>query len=123
MPTSIRAGFSESMDPATINSTTFEVRDAANALVPGTVSYSSGSLSATFMPSGALLSGTTYTVTVRGGATDPRVKDLAGNSLAANASWSFTTAVAADLPVLHLSASRDAPAVASDPDTASVNWA
>ena len=35
--TPIRATFSESMDSSTINSTTFEVRDAATALVPGTV--------------------------------------------------------------------------------------
>ncbi len=118
--TPIRAGFSESMDQATINSTTVEVRDAANALVPGTVSYSSGSLSATFTPSGALLSGTTYTVTVRGGTTDPRVKDLAGNSLAANASWSFTTAIAPTCPCSIFGVS-DAPAVASDPDISSVN--
>ena len=34
---------------------------------------------------------TRYTVTVKGGTTDPRVKDLAGNPLAANRSWSFTT--------------------------------
>ena len=32
--------------------------------------------------------------TVVGGATDPRAKDVAGNALAANASWSFTTAAA-----------------------------
>ena len=30
-----------------------------------------------------------YTVTVRGGATDPRVKDAAGNALAANDTWSL----------------------------------
>ena len=35
-----------------------------------------------------------YSVTVRGGATDPRVKDVAGNALAANATFSFTTASA-----------------------------
>ena len=33
-------------------------------------------------------------MTVRGGATDPRVKDVAGNALAANDTWSFTTAAA-----------------------------
>ena len=32
-----------------------------------------------------------YGTTVRGGATDPRVKDTAGNALAANATSSFTT--------------------------------
>jgi hypothetical protein len=34
---------------------------------------------------------TRFTATVRGGATDPRVKDLAGNSLAGSVTWSFTT--------------------------------
>ena len=117
--TTIRAVFSESMDQTTINSTTFEVRDATNALVPGTVSYSSGSLSATFTPASALVSGTTYTATLRGGASDPRVKDLAGNALAANASWSFTTAIAPTCPCFIFGVS-DTPAVASDSDIGSV---
>ena len=34
---------------------------------------------------------TTYTATVKGGTTDPRVKDTAGNALATNRVWSFTT--------------------------------
>ena len=33
--------------------------------------------------------------TLRGGATDPRIKDLAGNALAQNYTWSFTTGAAA----------------------------
>ena len=33
----------------------------------------------------------TYTAILRGGSTDPRVKDLAGNALAADYTWSFTT--------------------------------
>src|SRR6185503_20866146 len=31
------------------------------------------------------------TVTVKGGTTDPRVKDLSGNTLTADATWSFST--------------------------------
>ncbi len=117
--TVIRAGFSESMDPSTISSATFEVRDAANALVSGSLSYSSGSLSASFVPNNALASGTTYTVTVRGGASDPRVKDLAGNPMAATASWSFTTAAAPTCPCSIFNVT-DTPAVLSDSDVSAV---
>src|SRR5207247_1821779 len=41
---------------------------------------------------GGLAAGTTYTATVKGGGVDPRVKDLAGNPMVANYTWSFTTA-------------------------------
>jgi len=118
--TTVRVGFSESMDQTTINTTTIELRDATSALVPGSVTYSSGSLSATFTPAASLASGATYTVNVRGGGSDPRVKDLAGNALAANASWTFTTAIAPTCPCT-IFATSDTPAVASDSDVTSVN--
>ena len=77
--------FSEAIDPSTINSTTFELRNAStNALVFAAVSYDAATRRATLNPSGNLAAGTRFTATVRGGATDPRVKDLAGNPLAAN---------------------------------------
>ena len=115
----IRAGFSESMDAATITSSTFEVRDSTNTLVAGSLSYNASTLAATFLPTGPLASGTTYTVTVRGGASDPRVKDVAGNALAATASWSFTTAVAPNCPCSIFKAT-DVPATASAADTGAV---
>ncbi len=117
--TTIRAGFSESMDPTTINSSTVELRDAANTLVAGTVSYSAGAMTATFVPSSTLLNNTTYTVTVHGGTADPRVKDAAGNALAANDTWSFTTAAAPVCPCTIWSAS-DSPVTPSDSDSAGV---
>ena len=84
--------FSEAIDPSTINSTTFELRNAStNALVAATVSYDAATRRATLNPSGNLAARTRFTATVRGGATDPRVKDLAGNPLAASLTWSFTT--------------------------------
>jgi Domain of unknown function (DUF4082)/Bacterial Ig-like domain/Bacterial Ig domain len=86
--------FSEAMDLATINSSSLELRNAANALVPSTVAYNLVSFTATITPSSALAANTTYSVTVKGGAADPRVKDVAGNALTANATWSFTTSVA-----------------------------
>jgi hypothetical protein len=115
----IRAAFSESMDATTITSSTVEVRDGTNALVAGTISYNASNLSATFLPNGPLASGVTYTVMVRGGASDPRVKDLAGNALAATATWSFTTAAAPTCPCTIFKAS-DVPTSASSSDTEAV---
>ena len=87
----ITATFSEAMDAATINATTFELRDSANTLVTATITYNTTSRVATLNPAPTLGPLTTYTATVRGGATDPRVKDAQGNSLAVDRVWSFTT--------------------------------
>jgi hypothetical protein len=89
--TAVTVNFSEAMNPATINATTITLRTAANVLVPATVSYSSGQRRATLNPTTQLAAKSTYTVTVRGGSVDPRVKDLAGNSLATDNTWTFTT--------------------------------
>ncbi|WP_414542655.1 N,N-dimethylformamidase beta subunit family domain-containing protein [Nostoc sp. CCY0012] len=89
--TPVTATFNKALDPATINTNTFELRGVNNALVAATVSYNSANNTATLTPSVALAANTTYTATVKGGATDPRVKDQSGNALAANVSWSFTT--------------------------------
>ena len=90
----VTATFSEALDAATMGTSTFELRDGSNALVAAGVSYNAAGNTATLTPSAPLLASTTYTVTLRGGATDPRIKDVAGNALAASASWSFTTAAA-----------------------------
>ncbi|MEO6031856.1 MAG: N,N-dimethylformamidase beta subunit family domain-containing protein, partial [Burkholderiaceae bacterium] len=89
--TAVTATFSEAVDAATLNSGTFELRTPASVLVAGAVSYDATTRVATFTPGSPLVASTTYTATLKGGATDPRVKDLAGNALAANGSWSFTT--------------------------------
>src|SRR5205814_2191103 len=89
--TTVRATFSEAMDPATINTTTVELRNPSNVLVPATVTYHATHTTATLNPTSKLAASTTYTVTIKGGTTDPRVKDVAGNALAANRTWSFTT--------------------------------
>ena len=89
---SVTATFSEALDASTVNASTFELRDAANALVPAAVSWNAATFTATLTPSAALSPSSTYTVTLRGGATDPRLKDQAGNALAANVVWPFTTA-------------------------------
>ena len=58
---------------------------------------------------------TTYTATVRGGGTDPRVKDLAGNALAANFTRSFTTAAIQTCPCNIWNAATT-PSVVASPD-------
>jgi hypothetical protein len=60
--------------------------------VPATVSYNAGSFTATLTPSAPLAAGASYRATLVGGTTDPRVKDVAGNALTANVSWTFATA-------------------------------
>ena len=59
--------------------------------VPATVTYNSSTFVATLTPTSPLTASTLYTATVVGGATG--VKDVAGNALASNATWTFTTAV------------------------------
>jgi Domain of unknown function (DUF4082)/Bacterial Ig-like domain/Bacterial Ig domain len=91
---SVSATFSEALNAATVSTSTMELRNAANTLVTGTVTFDSSTRTAIFTPSSPLAAGVTYAVTLRGGTTDPRIKDVAGNALAANDSWSFTTAQA-----------------------------
>ncbi|HZL08574.1 MAG TPA: ice-binding family protein [Prolixibacteraceae bacterium] len=75
--------FKESMDPTTINTSTFTLMQGEIA-VDGAVTYSG--TTATFTPTEYLEAGTTYDATVTTGA-----KNLAGNSLASDTKWSFTT--------------------------------
>jgi methionine-rich copper-binding protein CopC len=88
----VTATFSETMDATTINSTTFELRDLTNNVVAAAVTYSTTTRVVTLNPTPTLTPLTTYTATLKGGGTDPRVKDTAGNALAANVTWSFTIA-------------------------------
>jgi hypothetical protein len=80
--------FSEAMDQTTINGTNFKLNvTTGGAVVAGIVSYNTTSHVATFTPNSALTANTNYTATVTTG-----VKDSAGNPLAVNATFSFTTA-------------------------------
>ncbi len=79
------ATFDEPMDPATISSATLLLAQGASP-VAGTVTYDAPSLTATFTPSAPLANAKTYTATVKTGA-----QDLAGNAVAADFTWIFTT--------------------------------
>ncbi len=116
----VRAVFSEAIDPATVTGSTFELRNAANAVVASTVTYDAATRTATLTPSSSLATSSSYTATVRGGTVDPRIKDLAGNALASSVSWSFTTnSQSSGCPCSAWPATAT-PANSSLPDTAAV---
>jgi len=82
----ISATFTKTMNPATINTTTFTLT-TGGANVTGTVALDSTGLIATFTPPAASLTpNTAFTATVTTGAAD-----TFGNHLAANFVWTFTT--------------------------------
>jgi hypothetical protein len=83
--------FSEAMDASTVTPATFTLTTGATT-VPAAVTYNSTGLVATLNPDADLAAGTTYTATIRGGTSG--VKDVAGNALAADRTWTFTTAAA-----------------------------
>jgi hypothetical protein len=84
------------MNPTTVTPTTFTVAGPAPASTPVVAASvaldaATGTI-ATFTPESALTAGITYTATIDGGTNG--VKDLAGNTMLANATWSFTVAPA-----------------------------
>ena len=80
---SVNAIFSKQMNPLTISPSTFTLVQGTTS-VAGTVTYSG--TTAVFKPNSNLAASTAYTATISTG-----VKDLSGNALASNNSWSFTT--------------------------------
>lgn len=87
----LTATFSEAMNPATIDATTFTLSAPGGVAVTGTVTYVPGGSVAVFKPSASLAVSTVYTATINTGA-----MDLAGTAIAGNFTWTFTTAVAPD---------------------------
>lgn len=84
--TAVRATFSQAMDAATLNATTFSLEPTAGgASVAATVSYDGATRTATLQPTAALGATTGYTARLTGG-----VRSANGTALAP-ASWSFTT--------------------------------
>jgi hypothetical protein len=92
----VTATFSRPMNPATITSTSFTVRQGATA-VEGSVTYAAGT--ATFTPASPFDRSLEYTATATTQAADPQ-----GNALASNHVWTFTTGACSQPPVVLLSA-------------------
>ncbi len=85
---SVTATFNQPMDAATINASSFEVKDPANTLVPGNITYDAATRSAKLEPTGNLANNTVYTATLKGSI----IKNQFGNTLGNDYTWSFTTA-------------------------------
>jgi hypothetical protein len=79
----VEAKFNMLMDPATINATTFTLKQGTTSIL-GLVNYSG--TTAFFTPNGNLTPNTIYTATITTG-----VQNLAGVSISNNYVWQFTT--------------------------------
>ena len=89
--------FSEDVDPNTLSTTTFTLaKQGTSQPLTAQMSYDAATKRATLNPNADLDPSTTYLATLKGGPTG--VKDLAGNPLAEDKTWSFSTA-AAPLPL------------------------
>ncbi len=84
--TLVTATFSEAMKASTINTTTFTLTGPGTTPVAGVVTYVASSDVATFTPNNPLAVNTLFTATITTGA-----QDLAGDPLAADYVWTFTT--------------------------------
>lgn len=102
----ITATFSESMDPSTINQSSFTLtfdNGTSSSVMLGAVSYNDNGMVATFNPGSNLAISKMHTATIT---TD--AQDLAGNPLAAK-TWTFTSGktVAASRPPVDLGTAGD----------------
>ena len=90
----ITATFSEAMNPTTVTAAgVFSLTvTSGGAVVPGTMTYVTGANTVIFSPTVNLLPNTQFTATISTAA-----KSAAGNGLAANYVFSFTTGATADL--------------------------
>ncbi len=88
----VKAVFSEAMDPASITGSTFTLKQG-NTTVTGTVTYAG--TTASFVPTTPLLPNLVYTATITTGA-----KNTTGTALKNNYVWTFTTAAAVAPTVL-----------------------
>ena len=100
-------------EPVTSASIAFTLKTSSGASVAGTVSYNSTTLTATFTPTAALASSTTYTASVS-------ASDTAGNAMTAPSTWSFTTAGSGACPCT-LFATNATPTTADSGDPSAVN--
>jgi hypothetical protein len=82
----VTASFNEDIDMATVNSSSFQLKDVNNNIIPATINASTDQI--TLRPTIALQNSTLYIATIKGGAAG--VKDIAGNALQTDFTWSFT---------------------------------
>jgi hypothetical protein len=78
----------------TASSIAFELKNAANVAVPGSVSYDAATTTATFAPVSSLNHSQLYTAVVSG------ARNASGQTMASPHSWTFTTAAPPAAPVV-----------------------
>jgi len=83
----LTATFSEAMDPATVNSSSFLLQVTGGATVNGVITYAANGSVATFVPNAPLLYSKNYTATITTGAFD-----LDDSQRVTAHTWTFTTA-------------------------------
>ena len=83
----LTATFSEAMDPATVNSSSFLLQVTGGATVNGVITYAANGSVATFVPNEPLLYSKNYTATITTGAFD-----LDDSQRVTAHTWTFTTA-------------------------------
>ncbi len=81
----VQAQFDEAVDPASVNSQTVIVTDAAGKAMRADVRYDGVADQLQLLLRDEPQTGQSYAVTITAG-----VKDLRGNAMAANYTWSFT---------------------------------
>lgn len=86
---SITVDFDQPLDPASVTSSTFIVRDSENNPTAGTVTYSTTTDIAKFVPSSGFDLNETYTATLEGGS-GTSIENLDGDALASDYTWTFT---------------------------------
>ena len=89
----IKVTFNEALDPISVITSTVRLLNGST-VIPASVTYDAGALSAVIIPTVALGYSTNYTIEILGGSADPRIKDVTGNALTANYSATFTTKAA-----------------------------
>jgi hypothetical protein len=90
----VTATFSKPLDPTTVNSTNFTLKDAANNTIAATVTYDDATNTARLVPSAALGTGASYTARLGTG-----IRGDDETPMASAVSWSFAT-VAPSAPVV-----------------------
>lgn len=95
--TKVEATFSEEMEAATVFSNfTLTKQGSSESVAWSSMGYSSVTKKADLDPTSNLELNTTYAATIKGGSTG--VKDIMGNALAQDYSWTFTTTADTTVP-------------------------
>lgn len=100
----VSATFNESLTASTVTTSSVTLKNAQDTAITATVSYDDAQKKVTLTPTSALEQGVVYTATLAN-----TIKDVAGNALASNYTWSFTTQATTGGAVDPLAQGHDGP--------------